>query len=227
MHVFTEINLVDHLYDENIALAKEKERVLFLSSTFLYREEIRYIKKAVSSAKCPLNYVYHVGQYLPDWHPWENYSSYFVGDKRTNGCREIMAIELPWLTHVFGDVSECHTIKSRNTHLDIDYNDNYLIQLQHINGAKGAFAVDVVSRKAVRNLEIYGEEIYLSWDGTPTGLKHYDYMGRTDHDIKLYSDNEVDHQTGYSSFVIENAYKNEIENFFGKINGGGAIFCIV
>lgn len=37
LHVFTEINLVQDGYDENISLAKEKGKVLFLSSTFLYR----------------------------------------------------------------------------------------------------------------------------------------------------------------------------------------------
>ena len=45
----------------------------------------------------PVNYIYHIGQYLPDWHPWENYKNFFVGDKRTGGVREIFGIDLPWL----------------------------------------------------------------------------------------------------------------------------------
>ena len=35
-----------------------------------------------------------LGQYLPDWHPWESYKSFFVSNKKTNGCRELFAIEL-------------------------------------------------------------------------------------------------------------------------------------
>ena len=43
LHIFTEINLVSDGYDENIKLAKEKNLVLFLSSTFLYRKETQMI----------------------------------------------------------------------------------------------------------------------------------------------------------------------------------------
>ena len=87
-NVFTEINLVDDGYVENINLARNNSLVLFLSSTFLYREEIRYIQKKVLETK-KWNYIYHIGQYLPNWHPWENYKDFFLGDNRTNGFREI------------------------------------------------------------------------------------------------------------------------------------------
>ena len=43
LSVFTEINLVKDMYDENIDLADENELTLFLSSTQLYRKEINYI----------------------------------------------------------------------------------------------------------------------------------------------------------------------------------------
>ena len=214
--VFTEINLVSDGYDKNIALAKENGVVLFLSSTFLYRDEIGYIEKQVKSLDENVNYSYHIGQYLPDWHPWEHYNNFFVGNKKTNGCREIFAIELPWLTKVFGEIKNIQVIKGKTTSLDIDYNDTYFVVLEHKNGNKGSLAVDVVSRKAVRNLEVYGEHLYMSWDGSPLGLYQYDLEQKKDNQIKLYD--EVDHQEQYSSFVIENAYYNEIVSFFEVID---------
>ncbi len=222
-HVFTELNLVDDLYDENIKLSKDKGLILFLSSTFLYRDEIQYIAKEVKNAVGKVNYSYHVGQYLPDWHPWENYRNFFVGNKRSNGCREIMAIELPWLTMAFGDVKKCHVISEKMSGLDIDYPDCYMIQIEHSSGIKGMLTVDVVSRKAVRNLEIFGENIYLSWDGSPSGLCKYNIHKGKNENISLYS--EIDKQDGYSAFVIENAYKKEIEHFFRQIeNTTSAIY---
>ena len=116
-HVFTEMNLVDDRYDENIKLAKQNGRRLFLSSTFFYRDEPKYIRSRIDSER-KWNYVYHIGQYLPDWHPWENYKSYFIGDNRTNGCREIMAIELPWLTAAFGDITRTHVQSDKMTNLE-------------------------------------------------------------------------------------------------------------
>ena len=210
-NVFTELNLVTDGYEENMKLAKEKGCVLFLSSTFLYRDEISYIRDEVKG-KEKLNYIYHIGQYLPDWHPWENYKDFFVQDKRTNGCREIMAIEFPWLIEVFGDVLDYNVLSDKISNLDITYHDNYMIQLQHEYGNKGMLIVDVVSPAAVRNLEVYGQNLYLSWNGTPDGLKQFDCNKKALQNICLKG--TAEHISGYSSFVIENAYQHEIEDFF-------------
>ena len=132
LHVFTEINLVSDGYEENLKLAKEKGLTLFLSSTFLYQAEtLKIIEKVKSANVSKLNYIYHVGQYLPDWHPWESYNNYFIGNPRTNGCREILTIDLPWIVTAFGDIKTVHVMKSKNTDLNIEYNDNYLIMLEH------------------------------------------------------------------------------------------------
>lgn len=217
LHVFTELNLDSSNYKENINLASARGKVLFLSSTFLYRDEIMYIQEKVKKCVMAVNYTYHVGQYLPDWHPWENYRDFFVGDKHTSGCREIFAIEFPWLQKVFGSVGEFKVFKGKNSLLDIDYPDTYHLLLYHTNGTIGSLQVDVVSRKAVRNLEVYSEEIYLLWDGTPEGLKLYNYETKKYESINLYCN--VLHMDGYGSFIVENAYQNEMGAFLEEISG--------
>jgi len=216
LHVFTELNLVSDGYEENSALAVAKGKVLFLSSTFLYRAEIMKIDELVKQHDKNLNYTYHVGQYLPDWHPWENYKDYFVGDKRTNGCREIFAIELPWIVSVFGPIRELVVRKDKISSLNVDYADNYLVLIEHESGHKGMLAVDVVSRKAVRNLEIIGEELYISWDGSAEGLQFFDIEQKVNVNIRLYD--SVDQLESYSNFIVENAYSSEIEAFFKAIS---------
>lgn len=217
LHVFTELNLVADKYEENIELAKSKKLKLFLSSTLLYRNEINYIGRRVSETEGQVNYIYHVGQYLPDWHPWENYEDFFVGDKRTNGCREFFAIELPWIQTVFGEIENIEVRKSKNSSLNIAYDDNYILLLEHKTKIKGMLAVDVISRKAVRNLEVYGEELYLLWDGSASGLYEYDVDKRSDKKIELYD--KIEHLSNYNKSIIENAYLNEIKVFFEYIAG--------
>lgn len=214
-NVFTELNLVSDGYEENIALAEKKHCTLFLSSTFLYREEIQYIRQKIKHESW--NYIYHIGQYLPDWHPWENYKDFFIGDKRTNGCREIMAIELPWLTSVFGKVINYRSTANKMTALNIDYNDNYMIQFTHESGSKGVLVVDVVSPVAVRKLELYKENSYLSWNGTPDSLMEYNSEKDTLEYVHLHETQE--HMEGYRAFVVENAYRNEIKEFMHTIKG--------
>lgn len=213
-NVFTELNLVTDGYERNMSLAQENGCKLFLSSTFLYREEIRYIRSKVCKNQ-RWNYIYHIGQYLPDWHPWENYTEFFIGDKRTNGCREIMAIELPWLTLTFGKVIRTQVLADKMTGLNIDYHDNYIIQTEHENGNKGALIIDVVSPVAVRKLEVYSEHRYMQWGGTPNSL--CEYNAETDKLEQVVLHESEEHRDGYRAFVVENAYKNEIRVFMENI----------
>lgn len=215
LHVFTEINLVQDGYDDNIALAKSKGKVLFLSSTFLYRKETQTIIEKVHETKCPLNYIYHVGQYLPDWHPWESYNNYFIGNPKTNGCREIMAIDLPWVVTAFGAIKDVKIMKSKNTELNISYNDNYLIMLEHESGAKGVFAVDVVARKPYRHIDVYGEQLQLSWNGTADSLNEFDIDRKNDVNITFVDASE--HIDGYAAFVSENPYREELNAYLKQI----------
>ncbi len=215
--VFTEINLVADGYERNLALAREKGLLLFLSSTPLYRRETRWIEERVRQAGCPLVYRYHVGQYLPDWHPWESYKSFFVGDRRTNGCREIFAIELPWLVSAFGEIEQAQAVKTAQTSLGLDYADSYLVTLRHAGGALGQLAVNVVSRKAVRDLEVIGETLYLRWGGTPDTLSYYDFAAKTDLPVDTYE--TVEHDSLYAANIVENAYVDELAAFFDLLAG--------
>ena len=217
MHVFTELNLVSDGYEENQKLAQNRGRVLFLSSTMLYRRETEYIANRVREQKQLLHYQYHIGQYLPDWHPWENYKSFFIGDRRTNGCRELFAIELPWLERTFGEIEEIKVIKSKLTSLDIDYPDCFAVIIKHAAGHVGTLNINVVSRKAVREFKLIGEQIYLSWNGTPNSLQEYCIEKNADIPINLYE--TIDKLSGYSENIIENAYLCEIEEFFMTIAG--------
>ena len=219
LHVFTEINLFSDGYEKNMKLAKEQGVVLFLSSTFCYREEIKYIIDAVAASNSQTIYTYHVGQYLPDWHPWENYTDYFIGDSKTNGCREIMAIEFPWIIKAFGKVLDIQIKKGKKSNLKIGYNDTYSMLLAHESGTQGVITVDVVSRKAVRNLEVFSEDLYISWDGSENGLKKYDFESKTEKQVVLYD--SVDKQENYAAFIVENEYKNEINAFFDIIKSNG------
>ncbi|MBQ9032172.1 MAG: Gfo/Idh/MocA family oxidoreductase [Parasporobacterium sp.] len=213
-NVFTELNLVTDAYKENMKLADKNKCKLFLSSTFFYREEIKYIRSKID-ADSQWNYIYHIGQYLPDWHPWETYNDFFIGNARTNGCREIMAIELPWLLNTFGNVKSTNTVSDKMSALNIGFHDNYMIQLEHVNGNKGVLVVDVVSPAAVRKFEAYSEGKYLSWNGTPDSLFEFNKNDKSLQNVSLSE--KTEHMEGYSQFIVENAYKNEIKEFFDVV----------
>ncbi|MEA4911268.1 MAG: Gfo/Idh/MocA family oxidoreductase [Oscillospiraceae bacterium] len=217
LHVFTEINLVADGYAENTALAEQKGLTLFLSSTQLYRRETRYIEDTAKKAAGPLTYRYRVGQYLPDWHPWENYKSFFVGDRRTNGCREIFAIELPWLVSAFGEIVRFDAVLTKQTALYADCHDGAFVTLTHASGAVGQFAADVVARRAIRSFELTGEDIFLTWGGTPSSLSVLDMETKKETTVDVYG--AVLHDDRYAANIVENAYVDELAAFFDTLAG--------
>lgn len=216
LHIFSEINLLCESYDENIELAKQRERVLFLSSTSLYKKEMQFINSKVKENGRPCAYQYHVGQYLPDWHPWDDLKDFFVSNKITNGCRELLSIELPWIYYTFGEIKAVHVLKTKLTNLKLDFPDTYFIQVEHENKNFGNLTIDVVSRQAVRKLEVFNEDIYIRWDGTPETLYEKNIISGI---LSQVPAGTYIHKTGYSEFVNEYAYIKEIEDFFNAING--------
>lgn len=215
LHVFTEINLLSDGYEENIALAKKVGKVLFLSSTFMYRKEMEYIKKAVCKNSFAGLYRYHIGQYLPEWHPWESYKNFFVGRKDTNGCREIFAIELPWIVDTFGDIKAVHSIHRKVSDLEIDYDDCYQVLIEHTSGVMGNLSVDIVTPKVGRDLEIWSEGFHIGWKGTPDTLTRFCDDTKEEEKVSLYE--QVEHKEGYNQFVVENAYYDELVNFIHSV----------
>lgn len=218
MHIFTEINVVADGYDELISLAKEKNLKLFLSSTMNYKSEIKYFIQRVKGQK--VSYNYHVGQYLPDWHPWENYKSFFVNDKKTNGCREILAIQIPWLVKCFGEIEEIKSINGTISNLNLNYPDTVIILIKHKTGNIGTFFVDVVARKPVTDLTIEGNDLFITWKGSNGTLLDLNLETKELNPVELYK--STTHMSGYSNLIIEEPYLEEIKEFFNYVENNKA-----
>lgn len=219
VHVFTEINLIDRGYQRLMELAEQKGKFVFISSTPMYRHEVKRIGELVSAHPLPLMYRYHIGQYLPDWHPWENIKDYFVSNPETNGCREIFAIQLPWILKTFGALSKkpVQVLRRKISDLPVPFPDSYIALFEHESGHLGVLAVDVVARKPVNNLEIVGEHLQIRWDGTTEGFLVYDFETKRFEQETLYD--RYEQNANYASNIIEDAYAEELKCFFQAIEG--------
>lgn len=143
------------------------------SCTMRYFPGPRRIGEIVQSGQIgrPLFWRYHSGQYLPDWHPWEPISEYYVSKRATGGCREIVPFELTWLTHVFGRVTSVRGGRHKVGELDADIDDLYTAELTQSGGLIGQLMVDVLSRPAVRDFRLIAAEGAIRWDGVANTLQ--------------------------------------------------------
>ena len=149
-------------------LVKNSKNIIVPSCTMHYFPGPIAIKKVISEGKIgkPLNINYQTGQYLPDWHPWENIKEFYVSVRQTGGAREIVPFELTWLNEIFGSPKPLSCVKEKISDIDADIDDIYHICLRYPQNILANITIDVVSRPvATRELNILGAEGRLVFSG--------------------------------------------------------------
>lgn len=106
-----------------------------------------------------------VGQYLPDWHPWEDYRKGVSASPEMGGGVILDLIhELDYVTWLLGPVSELACFAGHVSHLEIRTEDTAAILLQFESGAIGTVHLDYLQRTPSRTCRIIGEEGTILWD---------------------------------------------------------------
>jgi predicted dehydrogenase len=164
-HFFTEASVVDDGMEEVMALCEGKALVAAPSCTMRFHPSVRLIKELIEQGEIGdiLGLTYHCGQYLPDWHPWEDYRSFYVAQRATGGCREIVPFELVWLIWVLGEVETISCFKDKLSSLDVDIDDLYQMLLRFKRGTIGHLLVDVISRSPYRSCRFISERGVIEW----------------------------------------------------------------
>lgn len=165
---FTEASVVTAGMEEVIAAARESGVVAAPSCTMRWHPAYQVLRRRIEEGAIgkPLAFTHHVGQYLPDWHPWEDYRTFYVAKRETGAAREIVPFELNWLTGLFGDLVELNGFAAKLSSLEADIDDIYSTLLAFDSGVQGSMTIEVISRPAIRLARIVGEEGTLCWDWT-------------------------------------------------------------
>jgi predicted dehydrogenase len=105
------------------------------------------------------------GQYLPDWHPWEDYrQSYSARAELGGGVILDMIHEIDYIRWLLGEVAGIFCLAGKLSSLDIDTEDTAALLLRFQSGALGEIHLDYVQRARSRTCQIIGEEGTIRWD---------------------------------------------------------------
>lgn len=213
-HFFVEHPTSDDGYAE--ILANTDATVKAPSCTFLFNPAIASMKKILDEERVGkvLAFQYHMGQYLPDWHPWEDYRDVYFSKKATGACREMFCFELIWLNYLMGSrVKNVSGSLAKLSALDMDADDAVTAAVQYENGVRGAMLIDVISRKPFRTLRLLGSEGVLEWE-------RFDYCVKVftakDKKTEVFSVPKGNPEKGYVN--EEEMYIDEIKAFLDAIN---------
>lgn len=200
--------------------ARAKGVLVAPSCTLRFHSAIRDITQVVQSGRYgkPCNFSYHCGQYLPDWHPWEKVTDYYVSNPLTGGAREIVPFELTWMVDAFGWPQQVQGMKLRTADVGAPIDDTYAALLR-FDGFVGSLVVDVVARQAVRKLTLNFERASLSWDWDSGTVRIYEAdAGRT---VELHQPRSSAH-AGYHQNIGEAMYVAEVGSFLAAAQGKGS-----
>lgn len=104
-------------------------------------------------------------EYLPDWHPWEDYRSWFMSKKEQGGgalLDESHAVDLArWL---LGEIKEVFCLTGNISSLEMTADDYAQFIVNYASGASGTIHMDLFGRKHRRSLHICGETGNILWD---------------------------------------------------------------
>lgn len=107
----------------------------------------------------------HWGEYLPQWHPWEDYrQSYAARADLGGGVIRTLTHPLDYLRYLIGEVDSLWSFNGHISPLELDVEDVAEIGLKFSNGAIGGVHLNYVQRPPRHTLEIVGTQGTLRWD---------------------------------------------------------------
>ncbi len=150
-----------------------------------------------------------VGQYLPDWHPWEDYRQSYSARRDLGGGVILDAIhEIDYIRWLLGEVAGATCLAGKLSSLEIDTEDTAAILLRFESGAVGEVHLDYVQRVYSRTCQIIGEEGTIHWDYTAGQVRWYSPRAK---DPKIF-----ENPAGWES---NRMYLDEMKHYLGCLAG--------
>lgn len=107
----------------------------------------------------------YVGEYLPDWHPWEDYrNGYAARHDLGGGAAATQSHELDYFLFLFGDVVDVTARIGRISPLEIDVEDYVAAQFGFKSGVQAELHIDYFTRPPKKNFEAIFTGGRLEWD---------------------------------------------------------------
>lgn len=214
---FTEVNLLSQHVVKIRKKINGKSLIALPSSTMRFHPMVIKLKKLIQTGTIGKVLVihHHAGQLLSNWHPWEDYREFFVSKRKTSGSREIIPVELVWLTYIFSDVKSIIAKADKVSMLDADIDDVFHMILEFKNKILCSMAIDVISIPSFRETKIIGEKGTIKCNFNDGHIMIN--KGNQWKEIKLKMGQAA---KGYKrSTPPDTLYENEIENVLAVIKG--------
>ena len=177
-HLFLE-KPISHKLDgisELVKSVSENQIHVLVGYQFRYHPGILMIKQLLGdgTAGRPLSFRAEWGEYLPAWHPWEDYRKSYTS-LRALGGGVVLTLSHPidYLHWLFGEISDLWAFSGKVSDLEIEVEDYAEAGLRFGSGVVGSLHLDYFQRPAVHKLEISTTVGKILWDNADGSTRFY------------------------------------------------------
>ncbi|MEI6291067.1 MAG: Gfo/Idh/MocA family oxidoreductase, partial [Chloroflexota bacterium] len=156
--------------------ARKSGSKILVGFQFRYHPTLNKARELIQSGRLGkiLSAHAHWGEYLPNWHPWEDYrQSYASRADLGGGVIVTLTHPLDYLRYLLGEVESLWAFNGHISPLELQgVEDAAEIGLKFVSGAIGGVHVNYFQRPPVHRLEIIGTKGTLRWDNADGVLTH-------------------------------------------------------
>ena len=169
---------IDKLKD----IVSKNKLVTFIAYIFRFAPSIKYLKEILE--KKVIGEIFFVrgefSEYLPDWHPYEKYNSFYMAQKQLGGGSILDQSHIMDLVHyLFGNFKSVMAFNNKVSGLEIEADDIAEMIVELKSGILASIHTDIFGRKHSKSLEIKGSKGNIHWDFYKNTVSVYDAETKT------------------------------------------------
>lgn len=167
-HIFMEKPIAQLAIVEPLKEIIEKKQLIFQTGFQLrFHPVLQQIKAIIEEKKIGriLTARAHWGEYLPDWHPWENYKQSYSAQKSLGGG-VLLTLSHPfdYLYWFFGAVDKVQAVSINTGHLGIDVEEIATAIIKFKNNVLATVYLDYFEKPKKHIISITASEGKIEWD---------------------------------------------------------------
>ncbi len=183
-HLYIEKPLSHSLKDLDLLqrIVEQKNLITFITYQFRYNPHIIKLKEIFKNLENIYGKALYVttewSEYLPDWHPWEDYKQGYSARKDLGGGVLLTQIHpLNYLNYIFGEIKDVKINKIATKILNIEVDDIADLLLLFENGMSGHIHIDFLQKPRVHTMKIITSKGRFEWDYHQNSLVFIDMEG--------------------------------------------------
>ncbi|MFC1801736.1 Gfo/Idh/MocA family protein [Nanoarchaeota archaeon] len=208
-HLFIEKPISDRMnnIEKLRELVKKRKLITFIPYCLRFSRPILEMKKIMDAGKLgdAISVEVHVGTYLPDWHPKEDYRQRYSAKKALGGGVLLdLSHEIDYARWLFGELRIISAFVGKKSSLEIETEDTADITAESDNGVKVKLHLNYIEKPPKRFCKIVCENGEIYWDNNTKKIEITDNKTRKKEVIDVEEDDN-------------SMYIREMEHFLGCI----------